>query len=220
MKAVTAEQIFNLALLNERENWGLVVEGRTNLSADWASELLPTEDKLDEFTGALYKYLPGEGWRRRINNNNAVLTLAIACAQVKKGKTLGSANLLARTKTAVVALENPSRGSELVDIKKLPSALRLEQAGVIAIKRQLEVERVSPARIARRARAAVAVVGVVLGLAGLALYSAAHSGVSGLELGKLRIEQRPVLRLAGPGGGKPTVRAAIGPGGSVLTTLV
>ncbi|WP_439407362.1 hypothetical protein ACNJX9_39020 [Bradyrhizobium sp. DASA03076] len=220
MTAVAAEQIFNLALLNEKENWGLVIDDQgIPLTVEWASGLLLPQDKVDAFTGALYNYLPGEGWRRRIANNSAVLTLAIVCARIRSSKT-PAAVLKVRAKEAVAVLERHSKG-ERVDLTSLPSALCLEQAGMITIKKDEQNAKVLAVKAARRKLKSVsAAAGAVLGLLGLFWQSAApaHSGAA--DMARYQIENRlPLLRLAGPGGTRPTQMSAIGPGGGVATTL-
>jgi hypothetical protein len=220
MTAVAAEQIFNLALLNEKENWALVIDDRgTPLTVAWASGLLLPQEKVDAFTGALYNYLPGEGWRRRISNNSAVLTLALVCAQIQSSKTQ-AAMLKVRAKATVAVLERPSKG-ERVDLTSLPSALRLEQAGVITIKKDEQNAKVSAVKSARRKlKSVLTAAGAVLGLLSLISQSAAPAHGGAADVARYQIENRsPLLRLAGPGGTRPTQMSSIGPGGGVATTL-
>ncbi|MDX0790215.1 hypothetical protein GOD70_27580 [Sinorhizobium medicae] len=90
MRAVTAEQLYSLALLNEQKGWKLMRDANKKpLSVEWAASLLPSQSEVVKFSNTLTTFLSGEGWRKRIENNKAVLLAAIA----KTGRSVATTSL-------------------------------------------------------------------------------------------------------------------------------
>lgn len=214
MKAVAAEQLFSLALLNEQGEWRLTIEDGRALSVRQAGELLPTVEEVNRFSSILVGFLPGGGWIRRIDNNKAVLSLAIASAAVESDPVKAKLDLHLKMVclAAIAALRVPCDG-ERVALNALPTYQSVMSKGFVDTSD-------TPHSGGSRSKGRIAVaVAIVAGL----LFPGSEptpkpSMVSQIQVRNM--DQPATLRIAGPGGTRPTVLAAIGPGGTVATTLV
>ena len=145
LRAVAAEQLFSLALLNQQHDWKLTIdENGPPLSVRQTVELLPAADEVSRFSSILVGFLPGRGWRRRIDNNKAVLSLAIASAVVETGRVEATSisRLKATCNEAVAALRAPCDG-ERVALHELPTYQSLARAGTHRDGRRADVRRQS-----------------------------------------------------------------------------
>lgn len=218
MKAVAAEQLFSLALLNEQGAWKLTInDAGEALNVRQSGELLATAGHVDRFSSILVGFLPGDGWIRRIENNKAVLSIALASAAVEadpvKAKT--DPHLKKACLAAITALRLPCDG-ERVALNGLPTYQSVVTKGLI-----------TPPSTAASVNGPKGLVAIAI-LAGLFFAgsqlvlkpSAARSKAMVSQIQVRSMEQPATLRLAGPGGTRPTVVGAVGPGGTVATTLV
>lgn len=225
MRAASAEQLFNLALLNEEHRWGLVRdEAGEPLTLQWAAALLPSETELDRFTVTLREFLPGAGWERRISNNHAVLMLAIASAAAAgltaEGPLQDPRPLKSVVAGAVAELLHPCDG-ERVPVRELPTYRSLQRLGIVEA---TAVVAPKPAWLVPPVAGIAAVAVLLVGLAVAAIERIAEASNARLITMSLQTVTQPidtdrVLQFAGPGGTRPTAVAAIGPGGSVVTRL-
>ncbi|MBY5454342.1 hypothetical protein HFO91_32815 [Rhizobium leguminosarum] len=221
MRAAAAEQLFSLALLNEEHGWHLFIDDKgTPLTVEGATSFLPTNQQIVDFAAVVREFLPGSGWQRRISNNEAVLKLAVASADartlVHAPDPHRSATLRAVVIDALEELRRPCDG-ERVDFKTLPTYRALAKAGIIP-----STDPVAPTTPGSRALAMARRTAAAIAIATLAfanVEAAVSTGSEGTARSALT-DQAPVdvspMRLAGPGGTKPTVVAAIGPGGTVV----
>lgn len=224
MRAAASEQLFSLALLNEENGWKLACDEKGSLvTVEWAAAFLPTERKVAEFSAVMRDFLPGAGWQRRISNNEAVLKLAVVAAEACKlthdRYSSRLDHLRAVAADAVDELRRPCDG-ERVDLKSLPSYRALVGAGIVASLNPLPLSPVIrvAAKTARNTVAAILL--AVLACAGFeaAVAVGSDGGTKGALADKVPTEVAPT-RMAGPGGTKPTVVAAIGPGGTVVMQM-
>ncbi|AOG06129.1 hypothetical protein [Bosea sp. RAC05] len=212
MKSVAAEQLFSLALLNEQGAWKLTINGADKaLCVHETAELLPTDKELARFSSVLRDFLPGDGWIRRIDNNKAVISLALASAAVEadpiKAKTDSSLKLSCLA--AIDALRSPCDG-ERVAPDALPTYKSVVRKGLVD----------APAGGKRpKGCLAVAILAGLFFAAGLLTASVPSEPVKAMVSQIPVTDQPAALRLAGPGGTRPTRVAAIGPGGTVGTKL-
>lgn len=219
MKAVAAEQLFSLALLNEQGAWKLTItDAGPALGARQTANLLPTIEEVNRFSSILLGFLPGDAWIRRINNNKAVLSLAIAsaAAEVDPVKAKSDASLKKTCQAAIAALRLPCDG-EIVALDGLPTYQSVVGKGLVDQPASPPAGGYGP-----KGRFAAAIIaGLFFAGSQPALkvsVEPARAVVSQIQV--RTVEQPATMRLAGPGGTRPTVVAAIGPGGTVGTTLV
>lgn len=219
LRAVAAEQLFSLALLNQQHDWKLTIdENGPPLSVRQTVELLPAADEVSRFSSILVGFLPGRGWRRRIDNNKAVLSLAIASAVVETGRVEATSisRLKATCNEAVAALRAPCDG-ERVALHELPTYQSLARAELIETG-------AAPTSAGNRSTSRLAVA-ILAGLFFAGFQPTLKPSVDPVSAivsqSQLRSPVHPsVLWLAGPGGTRPTVAEAVGPGGTVATTLI
>lgn len=219
MKAVAAEQLFSLALLNEQHDWKLTIDEKgAALSVLQTAKLLPTEDEVTRFSSILHGFLPGDGWIRRIENNKAVLCLAIAsaAAQTDPAEAASNAGLRKTCKEAIATLRLPCDGERVV-VTALPTYQSLAAKGLI----DRSTKPVSGGHGPRGRLTLTLLAGLFFAGSQPALEPFAESGRTMASQIELQSSvRRSILRLAGPGGTRPTAIAAIiGPGGTVATRL-
>lgn len=133
MKAVAAEQLFSLALLSEQGVWKLTIDDAGQaFSVRQTAELLPTDKEVARFSTILLDFLPGEGWTRRIDNNKAVLSLALASAAVEAdpSKAKADSHLKQACLAAIAALRLPCDG-ERVALDRLPTYQSVVRKGLV-----------------------------------------------------------------------------------------
>lgn len=214
MQAVAAEQLFNLALLNEQKGWNLTIDSRP-LSVLQAAELLPSAEKLEEFSATLARFLKGEGWIRRIENNNAVIALALASAAVEKDpdKAVRDQNLKKTCDEAVATLRLPCDG-ERVALDKLPTYQSLIKRGLVR-----PIKTPSAGGPTNGLIAVAVVLGLFFGATQPLLAPSNEPMTVTAPQSKAETQVLPApLELAGPGGTRPV--SWVGPGGAVPTSPV
>lgn len=215
MKSVAAEQLFSLALLNEQGAWKLTInDAGQAFSVRQMAGLLPTDKEVARFSSILLDFLPGDGWTRRIDNNKAVLSLALASAAVEVDpiKAKADSSLKQACLAAIAALRLPC-DSERVALDTLPTYQSVVRKGLV-----------DPSAGGKGLKGGLAVA-ILAGLLFAGAQSIVRVPAEPVRAVVSRIQVRTMdqpatLRLAGPGGTRPTVVAAIGPGGTVGPTLV